>query len=170
MHFVGAGGTLVVLASVSMAVSGCGDRGVRSAAIPRPGATPAASEMEALASTDLAAYERGRSREVTLMRAAFSRVDRAADSLARAAALAAANAAAAGAEREGAAAAGLPEASYRALVRRVDAALRRLPAAQADSVAGTTPDEWRRLDSLRVELTVLRSRLAATTGGDGGTR
>jgi len=61
-------------------------------------------------------------------------------------------------ERAGAEGAGLPPERYRDLVTRLDSLL----------VAHGEEPRWRRLDSLRVELAVVRSRYAATAGDERG--
>ena len=128
-----------------------------------------------LAASDLTAYARGRSREVALMREALLRLSRAGrDSSSRRAVLRAS--APVILEREGAAAAGLPVERYRELVARMDSLLRvrfrevrsgdsaeALRASGSDGLA----DQWLLLDSLRVELAVLRSRFAAAAGEGG---
>ena len=75
-------------------------------------------------------------------------------------------------EGAGATAAGLTNPGYRALVARVDSALLARAAALPDDgdaragrVSGALPpEEWRLLDSLRVELAVLESRFEAAAG------
>jgi len=59
-------------------------------------------------------------------------------------------------ERAAAEAAGLPPLIYRDLVTRLDSVL----------VAHGQEPRWRLLDSLRVELAVLRSRFTATTAAE----
>lgn len=119
------------------------------------------------------AYRHGRERELVLMHAALARLRRAdGDSGARQAAIRAA--AEADIERAGAAAAGLTRERYRALVARVDSVLLERAREETDSAPGLvtgagSADDWRLLDSLRVELAVLRSRFGAAAEAGGGT-
>jgi|SRR5690349_16107538 len=99
-----------------------------------------------LVPSEAAAYRRGRQREIALLR----------DALARHTPLTPAQSVQAGAT-----AAGLTPGAYQLLVARVDSGLR---VRMANSATDSNPParaEWAELDSLRVELTVLRSRLDA---------
>ena len=126
-------------------------------AVPAASAVPATGAPYLLIPSELIAYRRGREREIALLRAAVARRARNAgpmtDSSVTAEAL----------SRDGAAAAGLSVADYAVVVSRVDSALR----LRASSGTATSPGsaEWAVLDSLRVELTVLRSRLEALGEG-----
>ena len=174
-------GRLLILTAASTLVldgwvTGCRGRGPampvrRAQAMPSAGNAPPAP----LVATDLTAYARGRSREVALMREALLRLNRAGrDSSSRRAVL---RAAAPGLlEREGAAAAGLAVERYRDLVARMDSLLRvRFREVRSGDSAEVlraigsdgSADQWLLLDSLRVELAVLRSRFAAAAGEEG---
>ena len=137
---------------VTVSAGDCRDRGGSTAA-----AVAAAPYL--LTAAEATAYRRGRAREIVLLRAALHRHIRnpgsATDSSITPQAL----------SRDGAAAAGLSIDDYVVVVSRVDSALRLRSASRT-----TTPDaagntEWAELDSLRVELTVLRSRLEAVGTG-----
>jgi len=168
---------LVILSAFStLALAGCRgrDRAAGALAEPaRPAATTAPAPRATLAPADAAAYRRGREREVALMRGAVARLYEAdGDSGAHRAAARAT--VATEVEGAGATAAGLTVPGYRALVARVDSALlarAAAPPADGDASAGAgrasgalPPEEWRLLDSLRVELAVLESRFAAAAG------
>lgn len=136
----------IILALLSLPAVDCRDRGrsVTTSVPPEAPGTSAAAYL--LTVTEAAAYRRGREREITLLREALTRHR----SLSPLASITA-----------GAAAAGLPIDDYRLLVTRVDSGLRlRASLAPPDS-GGPGRAEWAELDSLRVELTVLRSRLDA---------
>jgi hypothetical protein len=126
---------------------------------------------QALTAADLLAYRRGREKELVLMHAALERLRRAdGDRGARQAAVR--TAAEAEVERAGAAAAGLTPERYRALVARVDSVLLERAREETDSAKGSasgagSADDWRLLDSLRVELAVLRSRFGASAEAGG---
>ena len=163
------GGMLTLTVAATLVLSGCRDRAPSAmppATPPAPAgsAWPAASRAP-LTAAELAAYARGRERELALLRAALDRLRRpGADSATRTEVVAGVTT---GEEREGAAAAGLAVERYHALVARTDSALRdRGRAAGAASEPPNPRDagsveEWRRLDSLRVELAVLRTRFEA---------
>jgi len=170
---------LVILSAFStLALAGCRGRERAAGALAspaRPAATAAPAPRATLAPADAAAYRRGREREVTLMRAAVARLYEAdGDSGAHRAAARAT--VATEVEGAGATAAGLSIRGYRALVARVDSALLARAAAppdDGDARAGRAsgalpPDEWRLLDSLRVELAVLESRFVAAAGDSRG--
>lgn len=174
-------GRLLILTAASPLVldgwvTGCRGRG---AAVPvhRAEAAPAVASTlrPPLDAADLPAYARGRTREVGLMREALGRLGRAGqDTASRHAALRSAEPATL--ERAGAAAAGLPLERYRDLVTRMDSMLRMRvrearsangPEVPGSAGRGVSQGEWRLLDSLRVELAVLRSRFAAAAGEEG---
>ena len=151
-------GLSFLFAALTLACAACRDRD--RAAAPHPtnqaAVAPAASARPlSLSPADLAAYQRGHERELELMRAALARLRRAdGDSGAW---RRAADATMEGQiERAGAAAAGLTPERYRELVSRLDSLL---------VEQGREPG-WRLLDSLRVELAVLRSRFTATAAGE----
>jgi len=176
MDLYRAGGLLITTAASTLVLSGCRGRHAPQApriSVPAASAVPVSTPGSPSPSvTDLAAYARGRSREVALMRAALAWLQRAdGDSTARRAAALAASTV--GVEREGASAAGLRPEAYHTLVLRVDSLLlsrgRSRPVAAADSPAasvGGGGSTWRALDSLRVELAVLRSRFIAASEDD----
>jgi len=171
---------LVILSAFStLALAGCRGRDPAagsSAAPGRPVAAPPAARAT-LAPADTAAYRRGREREVTLMRAAVTRLY-AADGDSGARRAAARTAVTTEVEGAGATAAGLTIARYRALVARVDSALltragapqddRGLRGGSGRASGALPPEEWQFLDSLRVELAVLQSRFAAAAGDSRG--
>jgi hypothetical protein len=170
-----AGGLRLVTAAVTIACASCRDRHPSGPAGGAPASSPAAAPSPApLTGADLAAYARGREREVALLRGALDRLRRAnADSAARREAVLGATLRSV--EREGAAAAGLPLERYRALGARMDTVLRSRgqEGASVEGVAGApaagdsgSRETWRRLDSLRVELAVLRSWFAAAAEGN----
>lgn len=165
---------VLVLAASTLTLIGCRDRGPGSATSTVAGRTAGglASHPGALTAADLAEYARGREREVALLRDALRRLGAAdGDSSAKRVAMSAA--AENRVEGEGALAAGLTPDRYRSLTVLVDSALRGREVVVAGGVAQAarspsndagSADDWRRLDSLRVELAVLRSRFAAAAG------
>lgn len=170
----------MVAAASTLVLAGCRGEGQVVSSRSAPPAVPAGvaapeGALPRLDPADRAAYARGRRREVALMRAALERLQRAdGDSGSRQAAVAAL--AGADTEREGAAAAGLTPERYHALVERMDSVLRSrgrqagVPAVSNGPIpSGDTGsiEEWHLLDSLRVELAVLRSRFAAAAGDEG---
>jgi hypothetical protein len=171
-----AGGLLALTVASTLVLSGCRDREPPAQARAMPPAPSGASvapraSRAPITAVELAAYGRGREREVTLMRDALASLRRdGADSSARAAA---ALSEAARVEREGASAAGLAAERYHALVVRLDSVL--LARSREAGSPGAAPshrdagsaEEWRRLDSLRVELAVLRSRFEAAAVVEG---
>jgi hypothetical protein len=165
-----AGGLLIATVASMIVCVGCRGRGSGlppGASAPAASAGSVAAARPPLTTADRAAYARGREREVALMRTALARLQHAdGDSASRRAVVLAL--AAEGVEREGAAAAGLAPERYRALVARMDSLLRSRGRGAVSPGAGGSADEWRLLDSLRVELAVLRSRFAATAGDPGG--
>jgi len=167
MHRTRAEGFLLLTAASIFGPAGCRDQAAGGPPRHTTAAAEAAGPSSPLGVADIAAYVRGRSREILIVRAALDRLRRAGtDSVRRHAALADADAPAV--ERAGALAAGLPEGRYRDLTTRVDSAL----LAKGASAASDDPerddripaDEWRLLDSLRVDLAVLRSRFEAAAG------
>ncbi len=176
-------GLLMVSAASTLACAGCRGRAAvpssaSATAVAASGAASPESVVSAappvLGAADLAAYRRGHEQELELMRAALARLRRAdGDRGSRLAAVRAADAT--DVERAGAAAAGVSPERYRALVARVDSVLLlRGRAAVGDAASGwmlgaASADEWRLLDSLRVELAVLRSRFGASAEDEGGT-
>src|SRR4051812_19684665 len=118
----------------------------------RNGTTDGTSRDRLLDSNDVAAYERGRRREIELTSAALELLAQARSPQQHAVIEGAADA-----ERITTAAAkasGLDPNDYRMLVRRVDSTLIGARRAPTDLTAS-------RIDSLRVALVVMRSRLAA---------
>jgi len=171
MNLRRAEGLLILSAASTLALAGCRDRD--GSGLPRRAPASASSGGPAarasLAAADVSAYVRGRSREVALMRGALARLRQAgADGAERRAAMRSADSSEL--ERAGAGAAGLGTAPYRALVARVDAVLLALgPSAGREGGSSPLPapltaDEWRLLDSLRVNLAVLRYRFDAAAG------
>lgn len=122
--------------------------GAPAASPPAVPAAPALGGPYLLSASEAAAYRHGREREIALLRDAIAKHARLSLDTTT---------------RLGAAAAGLPLDAYRLLVARVDSGLRLRAALPADS-SGPARAEWAELDSLRVELTVLRSRLDALRG------
>jgi hypothetical protein len=174
-----AGGLLTLTVAATLVVCSCRDRAPSGMPRTSPPAPPAGSvaPRPPLTAGELAAYARGREREVELMRTALERLRRAgADSAARAAAVLMV---ADRVEGEGAMAAGLETERYHALVARMDSVLR-ARSREAVEVGGAVAvrasrdvgsvEEWRRLDSLRVELAVLRSRFEAAAVAEGVAR
>lgn len=164
-------GLLILAAASTLALAGCRDRDASGLPrrLPAAAGNGGSAVPAPLAAADVAAYVRGRSREVALMRGALARLRQAgADGAARRAALRAADSS--DLERAGAGAAGLAVAPYRALLARVDAVLlARGPSAGREDGASPLPepftaDDWRLLDSLRVDLAVLRYRFDAAAG------
>lgn|GEM_PF-3891243 len=152
-------------------VTACGCRrevpaaagGVPAGARPADGTVPGA---------DVEAYRRGVAREVALVRAAIATLRRTGDADERAVVVA--GAAVERTSVEGARVAGLPLDRYRQMVGLVDSLLLARGAA-ADPAATTVPGRpavgvvplvgvAASLDSLRVDLVVARSRLAAESG------
>jgi len=138
-------GRALILALVAVTAIHCRNRGDSVASAP----PPVAEGPYLLVPSEATAYRRGREREIALLREALAR-HRSFTSLASI--------------RAGAAAAGLPVDGYQLLVARVDSGLRLRSSVAADSV-GPARAEWAELDSLRVELKVLRSRLDAVGAG-----
>jgi hypothetical protein len=123
-----------------------------------------ASAARALEVEDMAAYERGKMREIALANTALTVMQRTRDPNARA--IVAAGAGEEHLDSAGAEAAGIPVRRYRQLVVQVDSVLLKGeedPGGEASTqTAAQTRAAWLpRLDSLRVQLTVLLSRLAA---------
>ena len=179
--------SLIATAASTLVLAGCRGHGPSVPSGSAGSRTPSADVEPGapgapLTVADLEAYQLGEQRELELMRAALEWLRRAdGDSAARRVAVL--STAAAGLEREGALAAGLGPDRYRALVARVDSVLRARGRAAASpgagaggSGAGEPGDDgavtrWRFLDSLRVELAVVRSRFAAAVGeGTGAAR
>ena len=182
MTLVRTAGLLLLSAASTLACAGCRGRGAGPSSASATAAPPnaeasrgsvAATTQPALGAADLAAYRRGCEKELELMRAALVRLRRAdGDSGSRLAAVRSATEA--DVERAGAAAAGVPADRYRDLVVRVDSLLlargrgESRGIAVAPSLESASADEWRLLDSLRVELAVLRSRFGAAAEAGGG--
>ena len=144
-------GRALILALVALSAVHCRHRG-DSLATPVAGASTAPPTPEGpylLVASEAAAYRRGREREIALLRHALARHA----SLPPSASISG-----------GAAAAGLTVSAYELLVARVESGLRLRSTSGADS-SGPARAEWEELDSLRVELTVLRSRLDALGNG-----
>jgi hypothetical protein len=139
-----------ILALLVLPPADCRDRGgsVTTSTPPEAPGTPAAPYL--LVPSETAAYRRGREREIVLLREALTRHQ----SFSPLASITA-----------GAAAAGLPVNGYRLLVARVDSGLRLRSALAPEDSSGPGRAEWAELDSLRVELTVLRTRLDARGNG-----
>jgi hypothetical protein len=144
-------GRALILALVAVSAIHCRDRGdsVATPAAEPPAQPPAAGGPYLLIPSETAAYRRGREREITLLREALAGHR----SLSPLSSIMA-----------GAAAAGLPVDGYELLVARVDSGLRLRAAGTADA-SGPAQAEWAELDSLRVELKVLRTRLDAVEAG-----
>lgn len=136
---------LVVLVLLVVSTIQCRERG-GSLSSATPGGSAAPGGPYLLIPAEATAYRRGREREIGLLR----------DALARHAALTSASSV-----QAGAIAAGLTVDAYQRLVARVDSALRLRSAAAPTDSSGPAKAEWAELDSLRVELTVLRTRLDA---------
>ncbi len=136
---------VVVLALLVVSAIHCRERG-GSVASATPVASTPPGGLYLLVPAEAAAYRRGREREIGLLR----------DALTRHTAVTPATSI-----RAGAGAAGLTVDAYQVLVTRVDSALRLRSALAASDSSGPARTEWAELDSLRVELTVLRTRLDA---------
>lgn len=137
----------------------CHDRGGRV-----PSSLPVVSDTShrgAPTIDEALAYRRGREREITIARAALARAVRTPAGVHQPDLAVLPDLMA----REGAAAAGLDTDRYRRVVTRVDSLLRDRESQTSDDRPSGPRPEWMTLDSLRVELAVLRSRLAAVTGG-----
>ena len=118
----------------------------------RPAPEVRSSARPGLSASDLTAYERGRRREIELTRAALELVRQAGSPAQHAVMEAVADPD--HMATDAARGAGLTPEAYRAMVGRVDSVL------VAESSLATDASA-QRLDSLRVALVVLRSRLAA---------
>lgn len=136
---------LVMLALLVVSAIHCRERG-GSVASATPVVSTTPGGLYLLVPSEAAAYLRGREREIGLLR----------DALTRHTAVAPATSI-----RAGAGAAGLTVDAYQLLVARVDSALRLRSAGVTTDSSGPARAEWAELDSLRVELTVLRTRLDA---------
>lgn len=165
----GAGSVLLVWCA--MAGLGC-RRDVPAAVGSVPVSADAVRAEDGVPGPDVAAYRRGVTREVTLVRAAIATLRRTGDADERAVVVA--GAASERTSIEGARVAGLPLDRYRQLVAVVDSLLLSRgaaaghsgPAVPGGSVRGGAPLAGieASLDSLRVDLVVARSRLAAESG------
>ncbi len=133
---------LVVLALLFVSAIHCRERGGSVASVV---STPPGG-LYLLVPAEAAAYRRGREREIGLLRDALTRHT----SVTPATSI-----------HAGAGAAGLTVDAYQLLVARVDSALRLRSAVVSTDSSGPARTEWAELDSLRVELTVLRTRLDA---------
>ncbi|HKR56687.1 MAG TPA: hypothetical protein VJS20_10320 [Gemmatimonadales bacterium] len=137
---------LVMLALLVVSVTHCRERGGSVPSATQVVSTTTPGGLYLLVPSEAAAYRRGREREIGLLR----------DALTRHTALTPATSIRAGAD-----AAGLTVDAYQLLVTRVDSALRLRSALATPDSSGPARTEWAELDSLRVELTVLRTRLEA---------
>lgn len=137
---------LVLVALLAGSLMSCRDRGGSAASTP----PPRSGVPYLLVPSEATAYRRGREREIALLREAISRHRSFSPAASREA---------------GATAAGLSPDAYEHLVARVDSGLRLRTALPAPDSTGPVRAEWAELDSLRVELAVLRSRLDALGSG-----
>jgi len=142
----------VVVALIAVSFISCNERGGGGGASPASSASPVPTSggPYLLVPAEAAAYRRGRQREIALLRDALTRHT----SLSPAQSF-----------QAGATAAGLTTGAYQLLVARVDSGLRVRPVMTAADSGSPARAEWTELDSLRVELTVLRSRLDALGSG-----
>lgn len=122
----------------------------------------ALNQPSQLTNAEVRAYATGRRREIELTGTALQMLSRTGNAAQRA--VLSAGAAADHVEQEGAATAGMRVAEYRLLVARVDTLLRlSLSLSGPDTSVRLAGSAMHRLDSLRVELTVLRARVNAET-------
>ena len=141
---------LVVVVLMAASLFSCRDHGGGgggSVASPVPPAAAPSGGSYLIVPSEAVAYRRGREREIGLLREALARHT----SVPQATSI-----------QAGAAAAGLSVDAYQLLVARVDSGLRLRSA--TDSIEPGRA-EWAELDSLRVELTVLRTQLDARGSG-----
>ena len=141
---------LVSVALVAAFLISCRDRGGSGTSVNPPPPSPPTAVPYLLVPSEATAYRRGREREIALLRDAIARHR----SITPVSSLEA-----------GATAAGLSPDAYERLVTRVDSGLRLRTTLAARDSAGPARAEWAELDSLRVELAVLRSRLDALGSG-----